>query len=458
MKDPSATKQELLEQVSALKQRLEELERQESETKRMDEPLCEAATNYRSIFENSVVGIFQTSPGGRFLYANPFLARLFGFGSPKELIAHFNDIGKQHYEKPGDRDVFRGTLEAEGIIRDFETRLLKKDGTPVWASLTARSVRDNNMGGSVLYYEGTVVDISLRKQAEAALRQSERRLSNIIEFLPDATFAIDRDGHIIAWNRAIEEMTGYTAEMMLGKGNYEYAIPFYGERRPILVDILSFRDDRTAKRYSFIKKDGDTLYTESDMPCVRGRNRVLWGKASPLRDEEDNITGAIESIRDITEQKKTLDALKEREQELTTKSQTLEEVNVALKVLLTQREKDKKELEERFVSNIKQAVLPYILKMQGKGLDTRYKIFLDIITDNLNEIISPFLGTVRQMGFTPKEIEAASLIKKGKTTKEIAEFMCISPRTVDTYRDNIRKKLGLSNKKANLRSYLLSFI
>jgi len=275
---------------------------------------------------------------------------------------------------------------------------------------------------------------------------------------PDATFAIDRDGHIIAWNRAIEEMTGYTAEMMLGKGNYEYAIPFYGERRPILVDILSFRDDRTAKRYSFIKKDGDTLYTESDMPCVRGRNRVLWGKASPLRDEEDNITGAIESIRDITEQKKTLDALKEREQELTTKSQTLEEVNVALKVLLTQREKDKKELEERFVSNIKQAVLPYILKMQGKGLDTRYKIFLDIITDNLNEIISPFLGTVRQMGFTPKEIEAASLIKKGKTTKELAEFMCISPRTVDTYRDNIRKKLGLSNKKANLRSYLLSFI
>lgn len=143
-----------------------------------------------------------------------------------------------------------------------------------------------------------------RKPAEEALKQSESLLSSIIEFLPDATFAIDLEGKIISWNKSIEDMTGFSAESMLGKGNYEYAVPFYGERCPILVNFLFLWDEHMADKYSLIKKDGDTLYMETDASFMRGQRRTLWAKASPLRDEKGKIIGAIESIRDITERKR----------------------------------------------------------------------------------------------------------------------------------------------------------
>ncbi|MBN2845448.1 MAG: PAS domain S-box protein, partial [Deltaproteobacteria bacterium] len=276
------------------------------------EKILQSEEKYRSLFEKAAIGFFRTTQDGKVLSANPSLASVLGFDSPQEYMEAVNNMGSQHFANPDDRETLRKILETEGGVEGFETRLLRKDGASIWASLNVRAVGDDK--GSVLHYDGTVVDITRSKQAEQSLKQSERRLSNIIEFLPDATFAIDRDGCVIAWNRAIEEMTGYTKEMMLGKGNYEYAIPFYGDRRPILVDFLSSWDDDVAKRYSYIKRNGDKLYTETEVPRVRGERRVLWGKASPLRDEHGEITGAIESIRDITDQKQIEKALRESEE------------------------------------------------------------------------------------------------------------------------------------------------
>lgn len=276
------------------------------------EKIKQSEEKYRSLFENAMEGFFQTTQDGRFLSANPSLASILGFDSPQEFIKTINNIGEQLYVNQDERKTLEKVLEAEGGVEGYETQFLRKGGDIIWVSLNIRAARNDK--GSVLYYEGTVVDITRRKQAEEALTQSERRLSNIIEFLPDATFAIDRDGCIIAWNRAIEEMTGYTSEMMLGKGNYEYAIPFYNNRRPILVDFLSSWDDDIAETYPFIKRDGDTLFTEMDVPHVRGEKRNLWGKASPLRDEQGNLTGAIESIRDITDHKQMEKDLRESEE------------------------------------------------------------------------------------------------------------------------------------------------
>ncbi len=151
-------------------------------------------------------------------------------------------------------------------------------------------------------------------EKEKVLKLSETRLSNIIEFLPDATFVIDLEGKIISWNRAIEEMTGFSAETMLGKGNYEYSIPFYGERRPILVNLLSSWNEDVARKYSFIDRKGDVFLTETDMPSVRGQQRTLWAAASFLRDNQGNIIGAIESVRDITDRKQIEKALEDSEQ------------------------------------------------------------------------------------------------------------------------------------------------
>jgi DNA-binding CsgD family transcriptional regulator len=176
----------------------------------------------------------------------------------------------------------------------------------------------------------------------------------------------------------------------------------------------------------------------------------------PFFDQKGNFLGYRGSCHDITEQKKMMDALKERERELTAKSEALEEVNTALKVLLRQREEDKKELEARLVSNIREMVLPYIHRMQKDKPDLRHRTYLDVVTANLNEIMSPFPNMIKQLNFTPREIEVASLIKEGRTTKEIAEFLGIATSAIDSHRNNIRNKLGLNNKKVNLRSHLLS--
>ena len=178
-------------------------------------------------------------------------------------------------------------------------------------------------GSILLSYQGIkawgiIQEEKRRANAENKLRESERRLGYIIDFLPEAILAIDKDGKVIVWNKAIEEMTGYSAESMLGKGDYEYAIPFYGKRRPILIDFVKTWDDEIEKQYTFINKEGNTLYTETSVPCVRGQNRILWGKASPLYDSQGNVAGAIESIHDLTERKLAEDELfREKEKLLT---------------------------------------------------------------------------------------------------------------------------------------------
>jgi len=150
-----------------------------------------------------------------------------------------------------------------------------------------------------------------RQMAEDALRNSERRLGDIINFLPDATFVINRDGVVIAWNRAIEKMTGITAANILGKGNYEYALPFYKERRPILIDLVLKPDLGLEKKYESVKWQEDgTLVGYSFIPDMQGTPAYLLGGAAVLYDSEGTIYGAIASIRDITDRKMAEEDLK----------------------------------------------------------------------------------------------------------------------------------------------------
>lgn len=145
---------------------------------------------------------------------------------------------------------------------------------------------------------------SERRQAEHELRESQRRLIDIVDFLPDATMVIDRDGRVIAWSRAMETMTGVPSTDMVGKGEYEYAVPFYGERRPILIDLVLESQEDIEKEYTFIKRGGTRLVAEAFVPLLDSDGSYIEASASVLRDAHGNITGAIESLRDITEQKR----------------------------------------------------------------------------------------------------------------------------------------------------------
>jgi DNA-binding CsgD family transcriptional regulator len=161
---------------------------------------------------------------------------------------------------------------------------------------------------------------------------------------------------------------------------------------------------------------------------------------------------------DITERKRAEEALKAKEKELQVKTSNLEEANIALEVLLNKRDEDRKELEEKVKLNMKWMVLPYLEKMKKSGLNERQETYRDIVESFLNEITSPFVRKLssQDLDLTPTEIQIANLVKEGKTTKEIAELLNSSTRAVEFHRENLRAKLGLKNKKTNLRSHLLS--
>ena len=166
----------------------------------------------------------------------------------------------------------------------------------------------------------------------------------------------------------------------------------------------------------------------------------------------------IELIKTNKSLSKEIHERKEAQTSLLVQSQHLEEVNIALKVLLKQREDDKKVLEEAVVSNVKELIYPYIERLRQHKSGENYIALLDILEANLNNIVSPFISKIssRILNFTPMEIKVANLVREGKTNKEIADLLFLSINTVLVHRHHIRTKLGIKNRKANLRSHLLS--
>jgi len=164
------------------------------------------------------------------------------------------------------------------------------------------------------------------------------------------------------------------------------------------------------------------------------------------------------SHEDITAEKHSSTALLTLEKELATQQANLETVNTALNVLLRRREEDKKELEEKVLSNVREVINPYLERLKRTNLDSDQQEYLAIIQTNLDGVIAPFVHHLSSKFFnlTSREIGVANLVLEGRGTKEIADVLCISPNAVEFHRKNIRKKLGIRNKKVNLRSRLLS--
>lgn len=189
-----------------------------------------------------------------------------------------------------------------------------------------------------------------------------------------------------------------------------------------------------------------------------GQDVNAFINATTMRNESGEVQGAFALIADITHMKQTEQTLKQKEKELEIKNIRLEEMNVALKVLLEKRDEDKKEIEDKVVTNIRELVLPYVSKLKNTKLDDRQEIFTDIIESNIQEILSPFTQKLSQkyLNFTPTELKVAYLVKQGLRTKEIAKLLGSSPETITRHRKSMRKKLKLTDKKSNLRTHLLS--
>jgi PAS domain S-box-containing protein len=238
-------------------------------------------------------------------------------------------------------------------------------------------------------------------------------------------------------------MLGYRPDEMLGKTPLDFVDD---ENRKIFKEQLSKIPVTTYRSYeiTFKKKNGEDINT-----FVNGTS---------IRDESGEVQGAFGLFTDITDMKQTEQRLKQREKELEINNIRLEEMIAALKILLEKRDEDKKELEEKVMTNVKELVLPYVTKLKNTKLNDRQEIFADIIESNIEEVISPFAHKLshKYLNFTPTELKVAYLVKQGLRTKEIAKLLGSSPETITRHRKSMRKKLKLTDKKSNLRTHLLS--
>ena len=281
-------------------------------------------------------------------------------------------------------------------------------------------------------------EVEERKQVEETLRVKDNAIKSAINAIAFAEVG----GNLTYVNKSFLKLWGYNSDRhVLGRP----AMEFWQEPDKALELIESLRYRRHWKGELVAKRpDGSTFDVQIS--------------ASMIADGAGTPTQMMASFLDITERNLAEQALKEKEAELTIKAKNLEEVNTALRVLLKRREEDKGELEQKVLSNVKDLVLPYLEGLQKTSLDANQISCVSIMESNLNEIISPFSRKLssKYLRLTPTEIRVADLVKNGKTTKEIAEFMNLSEKTIQAHRDNIRKKSGIKHKKTNLRSYLSS--
>ena len=259
----------------------------------------------------------------------------------------------------------------------------------------------------------------------------------LIDSIPTPVFYKDLNGRYLNCNKAFAEAMGRPADQVIG------------------LTVFDLHPQDLARKYHemdsrLFSEPGVQTYETSLVYADGVRHDVAFSKAT-FFNKDGSPGGLIGVIFDIT-------GLKEAERELDAKSLSLGEVNTALRVLLRQREKDKDEVENHILSNVKDLVLPYVERLKQRRLDEQQSAYLNILETNLRNIISPFMEkfTSLQGGFTPAEMNVANFIREGKTVKEIARIIGVSESSVNTHRQHIRNKLGLANQKTNLRTYLMS--
>lgn len=330
----------------------------------------------------------------------------------------------------------------------------KKDGSVFPVEITGTHFL---LGGKSVHL-AAVRDNTGRMRIERALRDSEKRWKFALEGAGDGVWDWDATTNHVHYSKQWKAMLGYSEQEISGTLD-EW-------------DCRIHPEDKTAA-YADIERHfrGETeiYHNEHRMLCKDGsykwildRGKIIeWtedGKPRRVIGTHTDITDRKRSEAELTKHHDRLEELvKERTGELQDKTQILQEYNMALNVLLQKRDADRKELEERYVSNIKNLVHPYVEKLKKTRLDERQRSYLGIMETQFNEIISPLLKSLQQFNLTPTEAQVASLIKDGKSTKEIAEIMMVATGTIDNHRKSIRKKLGLSKIKANLSVKLKSF-
>ncbi len=273
-----------------------ELVRDVTEAKKREEEML----RLRKALECASNAIIMTDAKGRdLIYHNQAFVKLFGY--TQETLNALGGAPRIFQDSSFALEVYNNIVSGQSWTDELELLTAKGQKMPV--IIHGDTVRDETR--NIIGLFGIINDITEQKQVEMELRETQQHMADIIDFLPDATLVINQRGEVIAWNKAAEEMTGIKAEQMLGQKDYAYSVAFYGVKKPILIDLALSPDSEAEKEYPFIKRHQNRLIGENRCPALRKRGGYLRATASTIYDSQGNVYGAIESIRDATEQKRS---------------------------------------------------------------------------------------------------------------------------------------------------------
>ena len=324
----------------------------------------------------------------------------------------------------------------------------------------------------------------LRRRLQVALRHAERRYDSLVDNIPDVVYAMDKGGRFIKLNKAVNTY-GFTQEKLIGAPFYDLVCPEDRDQvAKVYASIIARKSDITAsQQFRLVIGSGEMRWFEANFTIrhtpegkfllhegvCRDITESVQVKDLLLRNQEEleglvrNRTKELMQVNEalqneIIERIETEKTLREREADLQIEKFNLQEANTALRVLLKRREMDRRELEEQVMYNVKTLIQPYLDKLKHGCRDSRNKAYTAILESNLHDITSPFSHrmTLEFYDLSKSELKVANFIRQGRRSYEIATALGLSVRTVEAYRNSIRRKLRIKNKKVNLRTFLLS--
>ncbi len=421
-----------------------------SDIKQAEEAMRESEKRFRRLVETMNDGIGIQNENGLITYVNNKFCQMLDY-KPDDFI------GKpvMNFLDDHNRQILKNqtSIRKKGEVKPYEIEWTCKDGRKIQTIMSPQAIFDDN--GQFKGSFSVITDISALKQTEESLRVSEERYRSLAE-----------NSMVGFWQITLEDYTTYINPAMCSMIEIESPEELSGQTYHSFFssESLEMIDRERARRL-----EGKGSCYEVEIVGKRGgRHNVVVCGAS-LLSAEGNLQGYIATFTDITDRKRAEKALqkahdelerrvKERTRDLEIKTNGLKEINTAMTVLLKKREDDKIELEDNVLTNVKELIEPYFEKIKKTKLDDQQEAFLSIMEYNLKEIISPFTRkmSLKYLNLTPTEIRIANLIRHGSPSKKIAKLLNVSPRTIDTHRKNIRRKIGLQGQRGNLRSHLLS--
>ncbi len=454
-----------------------------TDRKTTEKSLRQSEARYKQIIEHAPTGIYEVDIiNSKFTSVNDIMCDVTGY-TREEFLSMDPMVLLSEDSKPYLMERASRVAAGEKVPDTVEYKIHTKGGRELWVLASTKITYEN---GKPTRATVVLSDISERKRVEEALRISEERYA-----------LATRSAHVGVWDWDIQTNEFHldpNVKAILGYGDAEipndlevwsnYVHP--DDKQAVMEAFQAHIDGYTpefAYEHRMLHKEGSIRWIMARGTAIRNEHgtpiRVVGTDTdiTQRKQAEEALQAAYDELeqrvaertvelaktneqlkKEIEERKLAEIALKKREKELKNKTLNLREVNTALNVLLKQRETDKAELEERVLLNINELILPYLEKLKTKVLGDKQKAYVEIISSNLNDIVSPLIRSLstKLIKLSPTEIQVINLIKQGKTTKEIAKTMNLATSTIDFHRNNIRKKLGIKNKKINLAAYLSS--